>query len=83
MPMTIFINVSSFLLVYDAIGTLADSVEDAINQPELIAILIPPLINKCNALPDDNRELFPLLECLTSVAQALGVGFQVDFILMN
>lgn len=39
---------------------------------------MPPLIAKWNTLPDDNRELFPLLECLTSVAQALGSGFQ-DF----
>ena len=70
--------IRSPLLVYDAIGTLADSVGDALNQQELISILMPPLIAKWNSLSDDNRELFPLLECLTSVAQALGVGFQVD-----
>lgn len=64
-------------VVYDALGTLADSVGEALNQQELISILMPPLIAKWNALPDDNRELFPLLECLTSIAQALGVGFQV------
>ncbi|KAF0695448.1 Aste57867_13736 [Aphanomyces stellatus] len=66
----------NLLILYDAIGTLADSVGDALNHPELIAVFMPPLIAKWNAIPDDNAELFPLLECLTSIASALGPGFQ-------
>lgn len=47
----------------------------ALCRPELVQLLMPPLIGKWNALSDDDRALFPLLECLTSVAQALGSGF--------
>jgi len=36
---------------------------------------MPPLISKWNALADDNPELFPLLESLSSVAMAMGPGF--------
>jgi len=34
------------------------------------------LINKWNMVPDDDKNLCPLLECLTSIALALGPGFQ-------
>jgi len=66
----------NLLILYDAIGTLADSVGSELNKPEFINILLPPLIVRWNQFADDDRNLFPLLECLTSVAAALGVGFQ-------
>ena len=37
---------------------------------------MPPLYAKWSDLKDDDRDLFPLLECLSSVATALGLGFQ-------
>ena len=48
-----------------------------LNHPDLIPILMPPLMRKWNLLKDDDRNLFPLLECLTAIAQALGKGFFV------
>lgn len=66
----------NLLILYDAIGTLADSVGESLNDPELIGMLLPPLINKWNLLEDTSREILPLFECLASVAQALGSGFQ-------
>ena len=36
---------------------------------------MPPLVAKWNALADDDKSLFPLLECFTSIAQALGRAF--------
>jgi transportin-1 len=66
----------NLLILYDAIGTLADSVGHDLNQPHLTTILLPPLIAKWNQLADSDRQLFPLLECLSSVAQALRSGFQ-------
>ena len=60
---------------YDAIGTLADSVGHHLNKPEYINLLMPPLIQKWNVLKDDDKDLFPLLECLSSVATALQEGF--------
>lgn len=48
--------------MYDAIGTLADSVSYHLNKPEYINLLMPPLIQKWNVLKDDDKDLFPLLE---------------------
>ena len=62
-------------MLYDAIGTLADAVKGALNRPEHIGVLMPPLIQKWANIGDDDRSLFPLLECFTSIAQAIGVGF--------
>lgn len=36
---------------------------------------MPPLIAKWNELRDEDKDLFPLLECLSSVATALQSGF--------
>ncbi|KAK9728992.1 hypothetical protein K7432_000629 [Basidiobolus ranarum] len=65
----------NLLILYDAIGTLADSVGSALNKKEYIDVLMPPLIEKWQSVGDDDRDLFPLLECLSSVAAALEVGF--------
>ncbi|KAJ8572148.1 hypothetical protein K7X08_008659 [Anisodus acutangulus] len=62
-------------IVYDAIGTLADAVGGELNQPKYLEILMPPLIGKWQLLPNSDKDLFPLLECFTSIAQALGTGF--------
>jgi len=65
----------NLLILYDAIGTLADSVGHHLNKPEYISLLMPPLIQKWNILKDEDKDLFPLLECLSSVATALQSGF--------
>ncbi|XP_044734590.1 transportin-2 [Chrysoperla carnea] len=65
----------NLLILYDAIGTLADSVGHHLNKPEYINLLMPPLIKKWNMLKDEDKDLFPLLECLSSVATALQSGF--------
>lgn len=65
----------NLLILYDAVGTLADSVGNNLNNPEYIKLLMPPLIEKWNGLKDDEKDLFPLLECLSSVATALQEGF--------
>uniref|UniRef100_A0A1I8F2E2 Importin N-terminal domain-containing protein n=1 Tax=Macrostomum lignano TaxID=282301 RepID=A0A1I8F2E2_9PLAT len=59
----------NLLILYDAIGTLADSVGSHLNQEAFVQLLMPRLLN------DDDKDLFPLLECLSSLATALGVGF--------
>lgn len=65
----------NLMILYDAIGTLAESVGHHLNKPEYISMLMPPLIEKWNALKDDDKDLFPLLECLSGVATALQSGF--------
>ncbi|KAL0448093.1 UNVERIFIED_CONTAM: Transportin-1, partial [Sesamum latifolium] len=62
-------------IVYDAIGTLADAVGRELNQPTYLEILMPPLIAKWQQLSNSDKDIFPLLECFTSIAQALGTGF--------
>ncbi|XP_068661941.1 transportin-1-like isoform X2 [Aristolochia californica] len=62
-------------IVYDAIGTLADAVGGELNEPKYLDILMPPLIAKWQQLSNSDKDLFSLLECFTSIAQALGPGF--------
>lgn len=70
-----FVQHKNLLILYDAIGTLADSVGHHLNKPEYINMLMPPLIQKWYQLKDEDKDLFPLLECLSSVATALRSGF--------
>ena len=65
----------NLLILYDAIGTLADSVGSSLNRPEYVEILMPPLIAKWQTLADDDIDLIPLLECVSSVTIAIGPGF--------
>lgn len=48
-------------LLYDTLGTLAESVGPSLNEPQCIAVLMPPIIAKWNSLADTDRHLFPLL----------------------
>eukprot|EP00727_Mastigamoeba_balamuthi_P011572 m51a1_g7037 putative transportin-1-like isoform x1 (1172) ;mRNA; f:95930-102268 len=66
----------NLLILYDAISTLADSVGPELAKEQYIVVLMPPLVAKYNDIGDDDTKLFPLLECLTSIASALGVAFQ-------
>lgn len=52
----------NLLILYDAIGTLADAVGHHLNKPDYINLLMPPLIQKWNYLKDEDKDLFPLLE---------------------
>ncbi|CAF1115156.1 unnamed protein product [Rotaria sp. Silwood1] len=65
----------NLLILYDAIGTLADSVGSHLNRLDYIQLLMPPLIERWNLLRNDDKDLFPLLECLSSIATALQTGF--------
>eukprot|EP00286_Rhodomonas_abbreviata_P022521 CAMPEP_0181303378 /NCGR_PEP_ID=MMETSP1101-20121128/8524_1 /TAXON_ID=46948 /ORGANISM="Rhodomonas abbreviata, Strain Caron Lab Isolate" /LENGTH=900 /DNA_ID=CAMNT_0023408943 /DNA_START=172 /DNA_END=2874 /DNA_ORIENTATION=- len=66
----------NLVILYDAVGTLAEAVGKELNRPEHIALLLPPLITKWEALADEDKSLFPLLECLSNVVQALRGGFE-------
>ncbi|OXM78877.1 importin beta-2 subunit [Cryptococcus neoformans Bt63] len=65
----------NLLILYDAIGTLADSVGDALGQPGYLEILMPPLIDRWQRLGDNDPDLVPLLECLSSVSIAASQSF--------
>jgi hypothetical protein len=40
-------------------------------QAKYLDIFMPPLIAKWQQLPNSDKDLFPLLECFTSIAQVL------------
>ncbi|CAI5441635.1 unnamed protein product [Caenorhabditis angaria] len=65
----------NLLILYDALGTLANSVGDALCRPEYVQALMPPLMEKWERLSDDDKELFPLLECISAVVSAMGLAF--------
>lgn len=57
-------------ILYDALSTLAEAA--VLHTHEHRVLLMPPLMAKWDSLADDDKELLPLLECFTAVAQALG-----------
>ncbi|KAF1954713.1 transportin-2 [Byssothecium circinans] len=66
----------NMFILYDCVQTLAEHVGPALADPELVSILMPALIQRWNKVSDQSREMFPLLECLSYVATALGLAFQ-------
>lgn len=55
----------NMLILYDAIGTLADAVGRALQNPQYVDIIMPPLTVKWSKLKDDDENLIPLLEVQT------------------
>lgn len=62
-------------ILYDCVQTMAEHVGPALREPELVNTLMPALIQRWNKVSDQSREMFPLLECLSYVATALGPQF--------
>eukprot|EP01103_Thecamoeba_quadrilineata_P003547 TRINITY_DN1330_c0_g1_i2.p1 TRINITY_DN1330_c0_g1~~TRINITY_DN1330_c0_g1_i2.p1 ORF type:complete len:642 (+),score=180.61 TRINITY_DN1330_c0_g1_i2:981-2906(+) len=65
----------NLIILYDVVGTLAESVGSGLQEGDNVETLLAPLIKKWNDLPDDDPTLSPLLECLTSVTIAVGPAF--------
>ncbi|KAF1980512.1 ARM repeat-containing protein [Bimuria novae-zelandiae CBS 107.79] len=66
----------NMFILYDCVQTLAEHVGPALAQDDLVSILMPALIERWNKVSDQSREMFPLLECLSYVATALGGAFK-------
>lgn len=65
----------NLMILYDAVQTLTDRVSTALCEEKYINLLLPPLIEKWGQLQDDDRDLWPLLECMSSVTATLGEFF--------
>jgi transportin-1 len=65
----------NLLILYDAVGTLADSVADKLADPALSQMLMEPIMQKWATLTDEDREIYPLLECVSSIAMAMQKAF--------
>jgi transportin-1 len=63
----------NLLILYDAILTLADSVGQALNQPDYINLLVPPLLSKWESIGDEDRGLVSLLEVCTYSSELMTV----------
>ncbi|CCH62026.1 hypothetical protein TBLA_0G00790 [Henningerozyma blattae CBS 6284] len=67
-----FYKKKNLIILYDAVGRFSEKVELDDNAMNMI---LPHLINKWTSLPDNDKELWPLLECLSCVASSLGSKF--------
>mgnify|MGYP001097907663 CR=1 FL=1 len=65
----------NLLILYDTLSTLATSVGSVLNTPQYVSLIMQPLQDKWLALGDNDDNLFPLLECMATVATVLGLGF--------
>jgi transportin-1 len=65
----------NMFILYDCVQTLAEYVGPELARPDLVDLLMPALIKRWRKVSDQSRELFPLLECLSYVATALGKVF--------
>ena len=65
----------NMFILYDCVQTLAEHVGSSLADPDLVSLLMPALIQRWNKVTDQSREMFPLLECLSYVATALGDSF--------
>ncbi|CAK7208592.1 hypothetical protein SCUCBS95973_000154 [Sporothrix curviconia] len=62
-------------VLYDCVQTLAEAIGPVLALPELSSELMPALFKRYAVVADQSRELFPLLECLSYMAMALGSVF--------
>lgn len=62
-------------ILYDCVQTLAEYVGPSLATDNLVQLLMPALIERWSVVSDQSQELFPLLECLSYVAAALGNVF--------
>ena len=62
-------------ILYDCVQTLAEHIGPVLAHPDVVNLLMPALIDRWNKVPDESREMFPLLECLSYVAMALNDTF--------
>ena len=59
----------NMLILYDAVGTLADAVGSALQAPTYVDILMLPLLKRWEKLKNSNEDLVPLLEVRSYVLQ--------------
>ena len=65
----------NMFILYDCVQTLAEQVGAPLRRQDLIDLLMPAIIQRWSKISDQSQELFPLLECLSYVATALGDTF--------
>jgi hypothetical protein len=62
------------ILLYDAVGTIADASGSVLAEPQLLQVLLPPLLTRWRSVSREDPALGPLIECVTSIVKALGIS---------
>lgn len=67
----------NMLTLYDCVTTFVDKIGAEVfgRTPEYANTLLPPLFANWQSLADDDTDLWPLLECMSVVAAAMGEAF--------
>lgn len=65
----------NIFILYDCVQTLAEQVGTALRTQYFIDLLMPSMIDRWGRVSDQSMEIFPLLECLSYIASALGDSF--------
>ena len=65
----------NMFILYDCVQTLAEHVGPVLARNDLIETLMPAILQRWTKVSDQSQELFPLLECLSYIATALGDAF--------
>ncbi|KAJ1936987.1 hypothetical protein EC988_008026, partial [Linderina pennispora] len=61
----------NLIILYDAVGTLAEAVGSELNQQNYIDMLMPHLLTRWESVQTEDQHMFPLFECLSAIALAL------------
>jgi len=67
-----YYQAKNLLILYDAVGTLADAVGSELNVPKYVQALMVPLMDKFDKTADNDRSIIALFECLSMLAHNLG-----------
>lgn len=66
----------NMIVLYDTVSTFVDKVGEELRyNPKYIDLLLPPLIQKWQTLQDNDKDLWGLLECMSTVAASIGEAF--------
>ncbi|KAK6458048.1 putative importin, protein [Scheffersomyces xylosifermentans] len=67
----------NLIILYDCVQTFVEKMgyDNLASKPEYINTLLPPLLHKWQILDDNDTGLWPLLECMASIAATLGELF--------
>lgn len=63
----------NLIVLYDSVQTFVEAMghERLVSKQEYVDTLLPPLLQKWQLLEDDDNDLWPLLECMASIAATL------------
>mmetsp|Transcript_19194 Transcript_19194/g.44677 ORF Transcript_19194/g.44677 Transcript_19194/m.44677 type:complete len:909 (+) Transcript_19194:106-2832(+) len=64
-----YYQAKNLLILYDSVGTLAECVGAELDKPAFAEPLLRCIMQKFEAIPDNDRSLVPLFECLSALAQ--------------